>query len=56
MNIGWPQGIYIAIVLLGLLITAAKDGEPMEGRYNFSLRFMLSICIFGLLWWGGFFG
>ena len=56
MIIGWPQGIYIALALLGLLITAAKDGQPMEGKYNFALRFMITLCLFGLLYWGGFFG
>ena len=52
--IGWPQGIYLAILLLSLGIIAGKHGETY--RANFWVSGATTLLILGLLTWGGFFG
>ena len=56
MIIGWPQGIYLGLAALALLISVMKNGEPLKGKYDpwiVVLRLAISL---PLLWWGGFFG
>jgi hypothetical protein len=55
MHIGWPEGIWIGLVALRLIIYAAADGQPMKGTYKFSIALLGSAISFGLLFWGGFF-
>ncbi len=55
MNIGWPEGIWIVMVMLSGLLEAERHGKPKEGTNNFSIWFMSAIISVGLLSWGGFF-
>lgn len=40
-NWDWPQWLYFAMTLIGLLIMANKHKKPKEGRDNF---FMAVLC------------
>lgn len=55
MNIGWPEGIWFAIVAINLLVALANDGKPKEGNVNLAASMLGAACAFGLLYWGGFF-
>lgn len=55
MNIGWPEGIYLALALMGIGISLAKDGQPETGTFSFFRSLGINILVGGLLWWGGFF-
>ena len=53
--IGWPQGIYLIITLIGLIIAGIEHGKPREPGnvwYNIIATFIAIL----LLLWGGFFG
>lgn len=53
---GWPQVIYLALLLYGVLDATAHHGEPKRGNNNGWIT-MVSACISaGLMYWGGFFG
>lgn len=53
MIIGWPEGILLFLMVLGLGTNIAKHGELMERSAGASIiGFVLSVA---LLWWGGFF-
>jgi hypothetical protein len=53
--IGWPQGIYLALIIAQLLISAGLHGEPRE-PVNFIFSLLDVVIILLLLVWGGFFG
>lgn len=55
MNVGWPEGILLALLALNILATAALDGKPRTGTHSFPLAVCAGAISFGLLWWGGFF-
>ncbi len=55
MNIGWPEGLILAIMALSLLANAALDGKPRTGTYSFPLTICSAAFSFCLLYWGGFF-
>lgn len=55
MNIGWPEGIWIGLAILGLVMGAIQDGEPKTGTHKFAVTFVSVLLTFGLLYWGGFF-
>lgn len=55
MNIGWPEGILLGIIVLGLVLTATVDGEKKTGKHSLSLRMLDAMITIGLLYWGGFF-
>lgn len=56
MRIGWPQGIALGLLAIGLLLTATLDGEERTGKHSLSLKILSSCITLGILWWGGFFG
>jgi hypothetical protein len=56
VSLGLPQLIYLALSLVGLGIELAKHGEPKSGRHDALSSVIASGVIFGILWWGGFFG
>jgi hypothetical protein len=56
MSIGWPQGIYLALVFLTICGHASKNGQPREGHYDLGLSLLNAALGGGLLFWGGFFG
>lgn len=51
LALGWPQGIYLAMTLIGVLYINHKEG-PED-----ALKTLLSwvVLIAPLLYWGGFF-
>ena len=55
MNIGWPEGIWITLATITLLVEASVDGNPKTGKHSFAQRFMGIVITFALLYWGGFF-
>lgn len=54
MTIGWPQGIFLALIILSDGIALANHGEP-KGNYNFFTSLVGTALTVSLLWWGGFF-
>lgn len=54
MNIGWPEGIYLVILLIGFGWKVAKHGEPQDD-HNWWASSIASVIVLSLLWWGGFF-
>ncbi len=55
MNMGWPQGIYLVILFLGVCQHASKNGQPRTGSYDLGTALISAALILSLLWWGGFF-
>jgi hypothetical protein len=53
MNIGWPEGIYLALFFVGIGVNICKLGEE-KGKYAPS-DIVVGFLILGLLYWGGFF-
>lgn len=52
--IGWPEGIFLGLLLLGLGYATAKDGEP-RSNYDVGASLLCVVITVALLWWGGFF-
>lgn len=58
MNIGWPEGIWIALTVLTILVHAFHDREPRTGAaaiYSFPVAVCNAAIFAALLYWGGFF-
>ncbi|MEA9551732.1 hypothetical protein ABFU65_12010 [Xanthomonas campestris pv. raphani] len=56
MNIGWPQALYLALLLIGLGIAISKHGEMKKPeRHKAGTTFVASMLVVLLLYWGGFF-
>lgn len=56
MSIGWPEGIYLGLMAVRVIVHAANDGEPVkDAKYRFGICTVLSATYIGLLYWGGFF-
>lgn len=65
MNIGWPEGIIIAMMFLSLMIGAVKNGDPRiettgarkgePERYSFPVVLVRVSLMMVLLYLGGFF-
>lgn len=53
--IGWPEGIFLFLVVLGIVLHLALDGKPRTGTYSFGANLISSILLLALLYWGGFF-
>lgn len=56
MNIGWPQGLALAWLFLGICLHASKNGRPRDGHYDLGSALITNAAFIGLLAWGGFFG
>lgn len=56
MTLHAPQLIYLFLMLLGLGFSLAKNGEPHTEKYSFFSALFRSAIVFGILYWGGFFG
>lgn len=54
MVIGWPQGIYLVLMLMSLGVAIAKHGE-VRPRYHGGGSLIGTGVAIGLLYWGGFF-
>lgn len=56
MNIGWPEGIFLALILLGMGKAMARFGETKKpDSYDMIDVLFGPALLLGLLWWGGFF-
>lgn len=55
INLGIPQIIWLAMVVIGLIDETIKHGKPHapHNAYTFAISAVIS---FLLLYWGGFFG
>lgn len=49
------QIIYLALLMMGLGIHLAKDGQPKEGKYSFWTALISLGIQIALLYFGGFF-
>lgn len=49
-----PQLIYLGLSVLGLGVILANHGKPRE-PHNFVATFIVTILVWTILWWGGFF-
>lgn len=52
----WPQYLILGEALLDVFIVAALDGKPRTGRYNGTLKFLVTTVFLVTLYCGGFFG
>lgn len=49
MNIGWPEAIFLILLVIGFIFSTKNDGSPKPiGVYSV-------VVVASLLWWGGFF-
>lgn len=55
MTIHWPQGIWLALAALSLMLSIRESGKP-KGIYDPVLTLINEAILLALLWWGGFFG
>lgn len=51
---GWPQWTVIVLLILGVGIALATDGQP-RSRQSFVTTLISSVIMWWLLWMGGFF-
>lgn len=54
MTLGWPQLVYLALLLIGVGVAAAKDGQPREA-WSFWWTLVGAGLAIWLLYMGGFF-
>jgi hypothetical protein len=53
--IGWPEGIYLALNLIGVGYIISKHGRPKTGVYHATDICVWLFLTLPLLYWGGFF-
>lgn len=53
---GWPQIIYLALILYSIFEAASHHGEQRTGRHNLWATLVSAALSVGLVYWGGFFG
>ncbi len=56
LNIGVPQGIYLALLFTGIGAEAANHGQPKKGNHNFWVALIGTLLALALQYWGGFYG
>lgn len=56
MQIDWPQGIFMSIMVMNVGVKLANHGKPRTGRENVWIELIGFAITVGLLSWGGFFG
>lgn len=54
-HLGWPQVIYVTLLILADGYALAKNGEQRTGTYSFGWSVLGSAIAISLLYWGGFF-
>ena len=52
--IGWPQGIYLVLLLGQLIIAGLLHNKPREPRSAWAVL-VGEVLLIALLYWGGFF-
>lgn len=55
INIGIPQAIWLALVVVGLIDEIVEHGKP-RNPHNAYIYAISTVISFLLLYWGGFFG
>ncbi|HEX8414750.1 MAG TPA: hypothetical protein VF637_12820 [Sphingomicrobium sp.] len=55
MNLGWPQGIYLALLFLAICNHASKNGQPRTDKHDLGMALFGAAISLSLLYWGGFF-
>lgn len=55
MNIGWPEGIFLALTFMALGLSMSRHGQTRAVTENFAGSFVANMIVIGLLYWGGFF-
>lgn len=53
--IGWPEGIVLAWLFLGVCLHASNNGKPRTGHYDLGSVLVSTALFIGLLYWGGLF-
>jgi len=56
MIFGWPQIVLSALIVLGIGNAIARYGQQKTDKYDLTDVLFAPAMIFGLLWWGGFYG
>jgi hypothetical protein len=54
-HIGWPQGIWLALSFVRLIVHSARHGEATGTRYDVSVCAVGFVSGAAFLYWGGFF-
>lgn len=52
---GWPQWLMVGMWVASLSVHAGKNGEDAKIKYNFNMKMLGALVMFGWLCWGGFF-
>lgn len=55
MSIGWPQGIYLVLMLVSIGISIARYGQQKTDTYDLTDIVLSPAIVTGILYWGGFF-
>ena len=55
IHIGWPEGIYLALLFFAFGVHAVKHGEAQTGKWNLWSAVISNGLLIALLYWGGFF-
>lgn len=55
LKLGIPQILYLALILMGLGVHLAKDGQPRTDKYSFWGQLFITIITVYILYKGGFF-
>ena len=55
MDIGWPEAIWIGLIVLANLVAAVQHGKPKRENWDHPTTLAGSLIFFGLMYWGGFF-
>jgi hypothetical protein len=55
-TLGTPQIIYLILTFLGLVLSVIRHETPKEGTHNVWADITATAIVFGILYWGGFFG
>jgi hypothetical protein len=53
--IGWPQGIYLGLTVIGIFDALDKHNKPKYGKHDAGSSFFATGIVLALLMWGGFF-
>ena len=54
LEIGWPQGIFLAWAAFSVVLHISKHGDKAD--YHGPAKFVAMALLTALLYWGGFFG
>lgn len=54
-NWGWPQWLYLSLMLVGLIVHAYMNGKPRVGKYEFGPHLVAVLISIFILTKGGFF-